>query len=63
MLMGLLTPINCVVSPRNMSVSVAAAAEGADVNIQTLGASCEGIKTSKDFLICKKHLAEILAVF
>ena len=46
-----------------MSVIVAAAAEGAVVNIQTLGASCEGIMTSEDFLICKEHLAEMLAVF
>ena len=46
-----------------MSVIVAAAVEGAVVNIQTLGASCEGILTSEDFLICKEHLAEMLAVF
>ena len=46
-----------------MSVIVAVAAEGAVVNIQTLGASCEGILTSEDFLICREHLAEMLAVF
>ena len=64
MWMGLFTSINCVVSPRHMSVIVAAAAaEGAVVNIQTLGASCQGILTFEDFLICKEHLAEILAVF
>ena len=62
--MGFFTSINCVVSPRHMSVIVAdAAAEGAVVNIQTFGASCEGILTSEDFLICKEHLAEMLAVF
>ena len=43
-------------------MSVIVAAEGAVVNIQTLGASCEGILTSEDFLICKEHLAEMLAV-
>ena len=42
---------------------VAVAAEGAVVNIQTLGMSCEGILTSEDFLICREHLAEMLAVF
>ena len=42
---------------------MAAAAEASVVNIQTLGASCEGILTSEDFLICKEHLAEMLAVF
>ena len=62
MWMGLLTAINCVVSPRHMSVIVAVATEGAVVNIQTLGVSCEGILTSEDFLICKEHLAEMLAV-
>ena len=38
---GFLTSMNCVVSPRHMSVIVAAAAaaEGAIVNIQTFGAS------------------------
>ena len=46
-----------------MSVIVAAAVEGAVVNIQILGASCEGILTSEDFLICKEHWAEMLAVF
>ena len=46
-----------------MSVILATVAEGAVVNIQTLGVSCEGILTSKDFLICKEHLAEMLAVF
>ena len=63
MWMGLFTAINCVVFPRHMSVIVAVAAEDAVVNIQTLGVSCEGILTFKDFLIGKKHLAEMLAVF
>ena len=63
MWMGLFTAINCVVSPRHMSVIVAVVAEGAVVNIQTLRVSCEGILTSEDFLMCKKHLAEMLAVF
>ena len=61
--MGFFTSINCVISPRHMSVIVAAAAEGALVNIQTFGASCEGILISEDFLICKEYLAEMLAVF
>ena len=63
MWMGLLTAINSVVSPRHMSVIVAVAAEGAVVNIQTLGISCEGILTSEDLLIYKEHLAKMLAVF
>ena len=42
---------------------VAVIAEGAVVNIQTLGASCEGKLISEDFLICREHLAEMLAVF
>ena len=63
MWMGLFTSINCVVSPRHISVTVSAAAEGAVVNIQTLGASYEGILTSEDCLICKEHLPEMLAVF
>ena len=46
-----------------MSVIVAVAVEDAVVNIQALGVSCEGILTSKDFLICKEHLAKMLAVF
>ena len=57
------TSMNCVVSPGHMRVIVAAAAEGAIVNIQTFGASLEGMLTSEDFLICKEHLAEILAIF
>ena len=63
MWMYLFTAINCIVSPRHMSAIVAVAAEGAVVNIQTLGASCEGILTFEDFLICKEHLAEMPAVF
>ena len=46
-----------------MSVTVAAAAEGAVVNIQTFGASHKGILASEDFLICKEYLAEMLAAF
>ena len=46
-----------------MSVMVAVAAEGAVVNIQTLGTSGQGILTSKDFLICREYLAKMLAVF
>ena len=60
---GFLTSMNCVVSPGHMRVIVVVAAEGAVVKIQTFGASCETILTSKVFLICKEHLAEILAVF
>ena len=46
-----------------MSIIVAVAVEGAVVNVQKLGASHQGILTSEDFLICKKHLAEMLAAF
>ena len=45
-----------------MRVIVVVTAEGAVVKIQTLGARCEGILTSKVFLICTEHLVEILAV-
>ena len=44
-------------------VSVVVNAEGVVVNIQTFGATCEGILTSEVFLICNEHLVEILAVF
>ena len=63
MWLGLFTAINLVVSAGHMSVTVTIVAEGAVVNIQTFGASSEGIVTSKDFLICKEHLAKMLAVF
>ena len=63
MWMGLFTVINHVVSPRHMSVIVAVVAEGAVLNIQTFGASFEGILTSEDFLTSKEHLAKMLAVF
>ena len=61
--MGFLTSMNCVVSPRHMRVIAVDAAEGDVVNIQTFGASWEGILTSEEFLICKEHLAKLLAVF
>ena len=61
--MGLFTAVNCVVSPGHMSVIVTVAAEGAVVYMQILGVSCEGILTPTYFLICKEHLAEMLAVF
>ena len=62
MWLGLFTSTIGVVSPRHVGVMVAAAPEGAIVNIQTLGTSCEGILTSEDFLICKEHQAEMVAV-
>ena len=46
-----------------MRVIVVVTAEGAVVKIQTFGASCESIPTSKVFWICNEHLVEILAVF
>ena len=55
--------MTCVVSPRQMRVILVVTAEGAVAKIQTLGACYEGILTSEVFLICKEHLAEILAVF
>ena len=55
--------MNCVVSPGHMRVIVVVAAEGAVGKIQAFGASCEDILTSEVFLICKEHLAKILAVF
>ena len=61
--MDFLTSMNCLVSSGHIRVIVMVAAEGAIVKIQTFGASCEGILTSEVYLICKEHLAEILAVF
>ena len=61
--MGFLSSVNCAVSPGHIRVVLVAAAEGAVVKIQTFGASWEGILTLEDFLICKEHLADILAVF
>ena len=46
-----------------MRVIVVVTAEDAVVKNQTFGGSCEGILASKVFLICNKHLVEILAVF
>ena len=46
-----------------MSVVVVVTAEGAVVNIHTLGAICEGILTLWIFPICNEHWAEMLAVF
>ena len=60
---GFLTSMNCLVSPRHMRVIVVVTAEGVVVNIQICDENCEGILTSEDFLICKEHMAEILAVF
>ena len=60
---GFFTLMNLVVSPGQMRVIVVATAEGAIVKIQTFGAICEGILTSKVFLIFNEHLVEILAVF
>ena len=61
--MGFFTLMKFVVSPEQMRVIVVVTAEGAVVKIQTFSASCEGILTSKVFLICNEHLVEILAVF
>ena len=61
--MGFFTLMNFVVSPGQMREIVVVTAEGAVVKIQTFGASCEGILTSKLLLICNEHLVEILAVF
>ena len=61
--MGFFTLMNLVVSLGQMRVIVVVTAEGAVVKIQTFGAICEGILTSKVFLICNEHLVEILAVF
>ena len=61
--MGFFTLMNFIVSPGQMRVIVVVTAEGAVVRIQAFGARCEGILTSKLFLICNEHLVEILAVF
>ena len=60
---GFVTSMKCVVSPGHMKVIVVITAEEASVRIQTLGVSCKGILTPEVFLICKEHLADILAVF
>ena len=55
--------MNSVVSPGDMRVILLVDAEGAVIRIQTFGVSCEGILVCEVFLICKEHLAEILAEF
>ena len=55
--------MNFVGSPGQMRVNVVVTAEGAVVNIQTVGATCEGILTSEVFLICSEHLVEIPVLF
>ena len=44
-----------------MSVMAVVTAEGAVVNIYTLGVICEGILRLQVFLIYSEHLAEMLA--
>ena len=61
--MGVFTLMNFIVSPGQMMVIMMVTAEGTVVKIKTFGASCEGILTSKGFLICNEHLVEIIAVF
>ena len=61
--MGFFTLMNFIVSSGQKRVNMVVTADGAIVKIQTFGASCEGILTSKVFLICNEHLVGILAVF
>ena len=55
--------MNCVASPGQIRVIVVVTAEGVVVNIQTFGASCDGMLTSEVFLILSEHLLDILAAF
>ena len=63
MWMGLFTVRNFVVSHGQMRLIAVVTAEGAVVNIHTLGAICEGILMFWVSLIWSKHLVEMLAAF
>ena len=63
MWMGFSTLMNVVAFPGQMRLIVFAGAESGVVRIKTFGAICDGMVTSKVFLTCSDHHAEMLARF
>ena len=63
MWMGFSTVMNVVALPGQIRVMVLAGAESGVVRIQKFGATCDGMLTSKVFLICNEHCKEMLARF
>ena len=63
MWMGFSTVKNVVVLPGQIRVIVLAGAESGVVRIQTFGAICDSMLTSKVFLICNEHHEEMLTRF
>ena len=55
--------MNVVAFPRQIRVIELAGAESGMVRIQIFGAVCDGMLTSKVFLTCSEHLAEVLVRF
>ena len=63
MWMGFSTLMNVVAFLGQMRVTVLAGAKIGMVRVQTFGAICDGMLTSKVFLICNEHHAEMLTTF
>ena len=63
MWIGFSTLLNFVAFPGQIRVIVLANAESDMVRIQTFGAICDGMLTSKVFLTFNEHHAEMLARF
>ena len=55
--------MNLVAFPGQIRVIVLASAESGMVRIQIFGANCDGMLTSRVFLTCSEHLAEMLVRF
>ena len=60
MWMGFSTLMNIVAFPGQIRVIVLVGAESGMVRIQTLGTICDGMLTSKVFLTCNEHHAEMI---
>ena len=63
MWMGFSTVMNIVAFSGQIRVIVLAGAEGGVVRIETFGAISNGMLTSKVFLTCNEHHADMLARF
>ena len=63
MWMGFSTLMDVVAFPWEIRVIVLASAGSGVVRIQTFGAICDGMLTSKVFPTCNEHHAEMLARF
>ena len=63
MWMGFSYLMNVVAFPRQIRVIVLTSVESGMVRIQILCAICDCMLTSKVFLTCSEHLAEMLARF